>query len=348
MIGFDQAAWLLLAPLALLPLLRPAGLALANTWAAQQPLDLASRALDIGLRAAAVLALAGVVFGLAGPHLPETPVQRQGQGAEIVLVLDRSRSMDQPFAGTRRDAPTGTSPEALNYYFRLRGEQARTSKGQVARELLSDFAASRPSDRFAMVAFSNLPLRVLGFTSHKEVVQAAIEAGNQGRGLSETNIARALQAALAMFDERPYTGSRVILLVSDGGDRLDVDARRNIAELARRHRVGINWVYLRAPNGARLQQAAELSLEQAEAQADSLPELFLDRFLGSLGVPYRAYEADDPQDLQRAIADIDRLEKLPISWTETLPRQDLSAWPFALALLAVLGLLAARHWEIRP
>lgn len=351
MIAFDHPGLLALLPLALLPLLpalRNAGHEVANTWLASQPADLASRLLDGALRAAAVLALGGVLLALAGPHRPETQLLRQGQGAEIVLVLDRSRSMDQAFAGARRDAPRGTGPEALNYYHQLRAQEGRTNKGQVARQLLSEFATGRPADRFGMVAFSNVPMRTLGFTNKPEVIQAAIQAGNIGRGLSETNIARALQAALLYFEDRPYTGSRVVLLVSDGGDRLDVDARRNITELARKHRVGFNWIYIRSPRSPGLQRDTAIDLAEAEAQADSVPELFLDRFFQSLQVPYRAYEADDPESLERAIDDIDRLENLPISWRETLPRADLAQWAYAVALAAVLALLLARRLEIRP
>jgi len=35
-----------------------------------------------------------------------------------------------------------------------------------------------------------------------------------------------------------------------------------------------------------------------------VPEVFLHRFFGSMGTPYRAYEAEDPESLQKAIADV--------------------------------------------
>lgn len=361
--SFDTPWLLALLPLALLPLLRQPGEALANTWLVAQARDWPSDVLGWALRAAAVLAMAAAVFGMAGPHRPELQVERQGQGAEIVLVIDRSRSMDQSFAGARSAAPTGTGPEALAYYSNLRANEARASKGQVARQMLGEFAQRRPADRFGMVAFSNLPMRVLGFTSKPEVIQAAIQAGNVGRGLSETNIARALQSALAYFEDRPYTGSRIVLLVSDGGDKLDVDARRIIAEQARKHRVGITWIYIRSPRSPGLMrdagaaasppraptEGADLSAPEsaADPQAEIAPEIFLDRFFQGLQVPYRAYEADDPESLQRAIADLDRLENLPIAYLDTVPRRDLSGWAFGTALAAVLLLLLARRLEIR-
>ena len=346
--SFDMPWLLALLPLALLPLRSQPGTAVANTWLVAQPRDLASSLLGLALRAAAVLAIAGALVGMAGPHQPELQVERQGQGAEIVLVLDRSRSMDQSFAGARTNAPTGTGPEALAYYSNLRANESRASKGQVARQMLAEFAQRRPADRFGMVVFSNLPLRVLGFTSKPEIIQAAIQAGNIGRGLSETNIARALLSALAYFEDRPYTGSRIVLLVSDGGDKLDTDARNLITEQARKHRVGITWIYIRSPRSTGLMRDVVVDPSQASAQEELAPEQFLDRFFQGMQVPYRAYEADDPDSLQHAIDDLDRLENLPITYLDTVPRRDRSGLAFGVALASVLLLLLARRLEIRP
>jgi mxaC protein len=253
--------------------------------------------------------------------------------------------MDQGFAPGRPAPATarGTGPEALDYYTSLTPGRLRESKGKVARQLLSQFTAQRPDDRFALVVFSTLPMTVLDFTQKSEVIQAAIEAGNIGRGLSETNIGRALDAALALFEDRPYTGSRIIMLVSDGGDRLDPDTREHLAYAMRKQRVSVYWLYLRTANSPGL----TLADGDSAAAAESVPELLLHRFFDSLETPYRAYEAGDSQALQRAIADVNRLEKLPITYQDLVPRRDLSAWGHALALLAVLLLLAARLAEIR-
>ena len=65
------------------------------------------------------------------------------------------------------------------------------------------------------------------------------------------------------------------------------------------------------------------------------------------GVTYRAYEAENPEALRNAIDEVNRLENLPITYIDTLPRRDLAPWCHALALLAVAGLLAASLTEIR-
>ena len=337
----DWPWMLLLLPLALLPLRREAGQWLANSWAAQQQPDLPSRLLHGALRLAAVLAIAASVLALAGPHRGEQTVERLGRGAEIVLLLDRSRSMDQSFGVASGPAPRGTGADAVTHYMRLR-HQGRP-KAEVARELLARFAAARPDDAYAMIAFSSVPLRALDFTEKPDAVQAAIAAVDIGRGLAETHIGLALEQALALFEDRPYAGSRIVMLVSDGGDRLDPDERERITRLVRRHRVSIYWLYLRSANSPGLLSGAQA----ASGGADNEPEAFLHRFFSAMGTPYRAYEADHPEALEQAMADVARLENLPRTWHDTLPRQDFSRAAAGLALACVLLLLLADRWTIR-
>lgn len=343
--SFDQPGWLWLLPLALLPLWTPPAQALAHAGHGFMPRDRLSAGLAWALRSVGMLALAALLFGLAGPHRPEVEVERVGQGAEIVLVLDRSRSMDQGFAGARPAGPRpkGTGADAIDYYSSQSPGRLRNSKGKVARQLLSDFAAKRSSDRFGMIVFSTLPIRVLEFTQKEEVIQAAIAAGNIGRGLSETNIGLALESALSSFDERPYTGSRIVMLVSDGGDRLDDDSRERIAYQARKQRVAIYWLYLRSGNSPGL----KLETGEAPENADTVPEYLLHRFFESMGTPYRAYEASDSDALQQAIEAVNQLENLPITYLDSVPRRDLSPLCFGAALAAVLLLLGASLMEIR-
>ena len=343
---FDQPALLWLLPLALLPLLRSRAGAMSHAWLAPMPRDVLSELWQWALQAAAVLGLLALVVGMAGPYWPEYTVERVGHGAEIVLLLDRSLSMDQGFAGGRgmpTAVPAGRGPEVLEFYAKLRAAEARQSKGQVARELLAEFAAKRPQDRFGMVVFSTLPIPVLGFTQKGEAIQAAISAGNIGRGLSETNIGLALQSALGFFANRPYTGSRIVMLISDGGDRLDVDARERVAHLARKHRVSLYWLYLRSARSPGLTPAQG----DAPESADTVPEYLLHRYFGSLGTPYRAYEAENPRALQAAIDDVNRLENLPITMFDTVPRRDLSPFGYAAALACVLLMLGANLVEMR-
>ena len=83
------------------------------------------------------------------------------------------------------------------------------------------------------------------------------------------------------------------------------------------------------------------------SNVDTVPEYFLHRFFASLGTPYKAYEAENPQALQKAIDDVNRLENLPITYLDTVPRRDLSQLGYGIALACVLALLGANLMEIR-
>jgi len=335
--GFAQPLWLWLAPLAAVPLLTDGAAQRRHGWLALLPRDRASTLLQWALRSLGVLAVLAIVAGQAGVYRPEYEIERVGRGAEIVLLLDRSRSMDERFVvrGTGGPAP-GT---AAWYAYNQADGSERISKGQAARRILGEFAARRSEDRFAMTLFSTLPIGLFDFTQKPDIVQAAIAAGEVGRGLNETDIAAALLHGLARFDRRPYTGSRIVLLVSDGGDHIDPDARLRIAERLREQRVSLYWIYIRSARSPGLAGTAS-----AGGAADVVPEVALDRFFRSTGAPYRVYEAESPEALKQAVDDVGRLENLPISYAERVPRRDLSTWAYTVALGAVLLLLASR-WK---
>lgn len=324
-----EPAWLVLAPLAALPLLRRAPDTVGFSWLGLVPRDLLSTLLGWALRLLAAAVILAILLGLAGLHRPGVPVERVGRGAEIVVLLDRSRSMDDLLI-----------PRGGQLTLASRGE----SKGALARRLLAEFAAQRPADLLAMVLFSASPIPVLPFTQRQEMIQAAIAAGGVGRGLSDTDIGRGLVSAAALFDQRPYTGSRLVLLVSDGGAQLDPDARERIATQLKRNRIALYWIYIRSVNGPGLEPAAG----ESEAAAYT-PERSLHRYFESIGTPYRAYTAQDPEALAHAIADVARLENLPIHYVELLPQRDLASACYALAaagavLSLAVALLRVRGW----
>ncbi|HET7864064.1 MAG TPA: vWA domain-containing protein [Burkholderiaceae bacterium] len=325
-------AWVLWGlPLALLPLWRRQGAeATAYPWLDLVPRDGWSTALDWALRLAAALAIAATLVSLAAPYRAEERVERLGQGAEIVLVLDRSRSMDEePARGVN------------NLIGRASGYDAE-SKSAAARRVVSQFAAQRPHDAFGLVLFSNVPIPFLPFTQKQEVIQAALAAGSVGKGLGDTDIGRALLAGAQYFEARPYVGSRILLLISDGGARLDTEMRERIGAALKQHKIGVYWLYLVGRWGRRLVLDGSLDGPAHDAERDALPEQSLHHYFSGLGLPYRVYEADDPQAIQRAIDDVARVEQRPIQFMETLPRRDFMPWSLGTALVAVLLWLAAQ------
>lgn len=316
----DHPAWLLGLAAALLPWLWHGQRRIG--WASLQalPADRLSATLDLMLRGLASLALAAAAFSLAGAHLQGAPVERTGTGAHLVVVLDRSASMSDSFAGTASRS----------------GEE---SKGEAAARLLDAFVAQRPHDLFGVVFFSTAPMRVLGLTGDHVGVRAAI-ASSAARGVGLTNISAGLTMALESFRDQPRSGSRVLLLVSDGAANIDARAQRTIRRLFEEHQAQLYWIYLRSPSGN-----SPTRLPSPDAGADVAPEYYLDRFFNDLGAPYRLYEADNPRALAGAIEDVSRLQNLPLRYLQAQPRRELAPWLDTLALACVLGLLAAHAME---
>ena len=322
--------WVLaLLALAALPVLRPLASAIPYSRVRLVPADPLSRRIDAALRAIGMIAIVSLVLAASGLHRPAYEVERIGHGAHMVLLLDRSTSMDRPFAGQR-----AANTVALG---------RRGSKGEVARELLAKFVAERRNDRFGMVVFSTFPIPVLRPTDHHEVVQASIAAGNMGRGLAETDIGAGLEQALRYFEGKPYTGARIVVLVSDGAGEISRTPRLRIAHGMRRLRVSLYWIYIRSARGPVIFDSADTG--RAAVATEMTPERALHEFFSGMGSSYRAYTAESPADLERAIADVNRLQNLPVRYRETIGRRDLSGMCLAVAFSGLLVLVAAKLAE---
>lgn len=330
---FDFAhPWaLLLLPLTVLPLLRRRRDTLPFSYAPWLPKDPLGQIAGWLWRILAAVAIFSTVIALAGLGKPQTQVARVGRGAEILVLMDRSRSMDDhmlPSDWRKID-------RSLLIHHLARGQP----KAKVARDLLSKFVAERPDDRFGLMFFSTKPLSVVSFTQHDEVVQAGITAADIGRGLANTEVGRALLAAIAEFDRRSYSGSRIILLVSDGGAYLDDETKQKVLAGLARNRIALYWIYLRSYNSP--------TLDNTDPDRSSAPEMALHTFFQSLRTPYKAYQAEVPEDLQKAVADVGKQQNFPLDFMEEVPRQDYSRRFIAAAAICCLLLLLGRSLALR-
>jgi mxaC protein len=314
-LGFDHPWLLVLLALAALPFLA-SPLRLSSVPSGDVvPDDPLSTVIGVGLSVLGALAIAGLVLGLSGLHRRDQVIERRGVGANIVLLLDRSSSMDSTFANR--------SPEGRE-----------ESKSVAARRLLTDFAARRPADRVAVAAFSTAPMPIVPMTDHHEAVRAAIAAIDRPGGA----------LAFSMFDDASSETSRALVLVSDGAAVIDRRVQDALRDAARRDPVRLYWLFLRT------QGSKGISDKPPPGEPDIpqvYPERHLDIFLKSLGLPYRAFEARGASDVSAAIREIDQLEQRPTTFKETIPRQDLDWLCYLIAALASALLLAAKLMERR-
>src|SRR5690554_6725806 len=325
--SWSQPYLLYLLPLAILPWLS------RNTekqivWQALLPDDVMSLVISWCLRLSASLCIAALIMAIAGPYIPEYLVERSGQGAEVVILLDRSRSMDQPFA--RR------------YGYRLSTKMDfKQSKRSVARYYLTEFVNNRPDDRFVYVFFSEQATGILPLTYSKETTLATIEAGGLGRGLTKTDIAAALKKSAEMFEGEIYRGARIVLLISDGGQLLSTEQEQQISRLLDENNLSLYWIYLRSVNGMTLEeQPGESVLWQGA------PERHLHHFFKTLKVPYQAFEAGSLEQFSAAINTIDQQHYQTLLLQERIPRQSLADYFLWVALGSLLLLTASQLYTL--
>jgi mxaC protein len=316
------ALWLL--PLALLPWLTSGRTACVWNSLGNVPFDRASSWIDRGLRALATIAIIALVLALAGPARHNESIERVSSGAHVALVIDRSGSMNSTFAGRTPDG----------------GEE---SKAAASRRLLNDFVARREHDRVGIVAFSTSPMFVLPSTDHRAAIRAAIDAIDQP-GLAYTDVARGLAMAFSLFDERDPVASQAILLVSDGAAVIDRRVQEKLRAAFASRPLHLYWLFLRTERSSGI---FDVPTDPSDDTPQIMPERHLHLFFQTLGVPYRAFEAESAAELAKAIDTIDQAERGEVRWLEPVPQRDLSRFAFATAAIACLALIAAKLAEVR-
>ena len=311
--------WLLWAlPLAALPLLDYGARTFAYPRTADWPADAASTWLRTLLRATGSLSVAALVVASAAPYLEGGTQVLSGQGAEIVIVLDRSGSMSEPMIGAN-------------------GEGGRhEAKINAARRVLLDFMRLRPGDTFGMTTFNASPIGVAPLSEDRGLVEAGLESA-EARSEGYTAPASALALALDYFRDRPQTAARIVLLVSDGGATIKEENREKLRALFSERHASLIWIYTRGDG------EPSITAPRRSADTDSFS---LHEFFGGMGSPYEMFEVTSSEGLEHAVSEVGRLTNLPTRYEQRLPRRDLAAPLFILALIGIVLLILARSMEV--
>lgn len=294
-------------------------------WSQFVPDDPVSKVIGFARKLLVSIALACLILSLTGPYVPEKKIERIGEGAEVVVLVDRSRSMDNAFAikGQLLMASVGKSD----------------SKRRVATKYLLEFVDKRPDDRFGFVLFSEKALDLLPLTYNKDTIRATVNASASGKGLSETNIANALIKAAEMYNGQTYRGSRIVLLVSDGGQEFNDEVKSEIAELYKRKDLTLYWLYMRSITGMTLDGKEGDNLLWTET-----PERKLHAFFKSLKIPYYPFEIESMKTFSQAIDTIDQQQYQPLIVEETIPREKKTAHFFVVAMIVMFILMLAQFY----
>lgn len=333
---YPHFLWLMLA--AILPFIghgiRLQSYAALHDW----PADRFSAVMRWMLRGLAALALLALALAVATPYTEGGSVEKIGKGAEIVVVLDRSGSMSEGLKGHEqgRQSQNDAQPQPTVPFL---------SKIEAARTVLLKLMQARSADTFGVVAFNAAPISVAPLSSDRALAEAALRsAQSQSTGFTARN--RALALGLDYFANRPYTATRLILLVSDGDAVIEPDDQKVLRQLFQQYRAQLVWIYVR---GEREQSILDTVIAGDNEVEDPIVEAALAKQASAsmhsvfqqLGMPYQAFEVDDAAGLNLAIQAVANATNKPTRYQYRLPRQDYAGGCYVLSalLMAVLFLL---------
>ncbi|HEY0906457.1 MAG TPA: vWA domain-containing protein [Methylophilus sp.] len=313
--------FLLLLPLAGVPFWLRSRHALPYSWLEMVPVDPLSERMHLIVKAATALLLLSLVLALAGPQGDSHAEPKVGKGAQSVFVIDRSVSMDHPFAGQSN------------------GGHAAEIKSAAARRLITAFIDSRPDDMMGVVGFTNSALYGMKITTNRDGIHAAIQAAT-GPALNQTNIGAGITNAVTLFESIDSTGSRAIVLLSDGAGKLSPHVKYQLRQQLVGKKLNLYWIVLREPD--------DISIFTDNVyDEERVPEaIALDRFFHSLNIKYKAFEADNATALESALREIDAKERNVIQYSIMIPGHDYAKDLILLALLLGLGLVMIKHIRI--
>ncbi|MDF1587724.1 MAG: VWA domain-containing protein [Gammaproteobacteria bacterium] len=287
------------------------------------PKDLLSDNLSWLVRALAATTVIALTIAAAAPFTEGGTETKIGNGAEIVMVLDRSGSMSENLV--RQDPLI---------------QKKSTTRIQASRDVLLKFLDQRQADTFGLVAFNASAIAVAPLSSDRELARAALKSA-ESYSSGNTALSQALEVGLNYFKDRPLTATRVLLLVSDGDAKIKTEEKDVLQQLFHQYQVQLMWIYVQDDDDHFL-DVADLSRMDGAIDTD----VALHQSFQSLGVPYSAFEVSSKPGLQRAIAEISRMTNQSTRYEFRLPRQDFASYFYWLALILLCLLFWLKQHEI--
>ena len=317
--SFAHPLWLILLPLSALPFIASISdkTAISNIKIFEQ--DGISKKITMLCRSLMSLIIVLLIVILANPWSKSTSITEIGKGAQLVFLIDRSVSMAKPFIGD--------------------DDNKSEIKSLAARRILKDFISQRPSDMIGIVGFSNSALYASKITKNRSYTYAAIDAAT-GSSINQTNIGSGITSGLFMFSEIETTGSQALVLLSDGAGKISKRVKERIAEMLNEKKINLYWIIIKEPNDVSL-FSGNTYLEGREPTV-----IKLDNFFQSLNTEYKAYEAENPDALSSAIADIDQKEKKPIKIERDIPGKNYNPSILKLLFVLIVSLIAIKNIKV--
>lgn len=285
-----------------------------------------------------LLVFALAIGALAGPRRVNDQSETESSGVDILLVFDLSWSM-----------------MALD----MGGEGERTTRFDIAQQVLKDFIARRPADRIGLVVFSGVPYFVSPLTLNHDWIQTNLNRLHIGmvRELG-TAIGDATAMAVKRIAGVKDSKSRIIILLTDGDNNKGELDPVPAAEVARAMKARLYTIGIGKDEPTPL-PAFDTSNGHLRYDAFGQPLMTSTilqpanyAVLGKMAdlANGRFYRATNRQELESIYDDIDRLERTEVKLRHHRTYTPLFMWPLtaAFGLLLVEQVLAQTRFRRVP
>ena len=248
---------------------------------------------------------------LMRPQWLEPYTETRAEGYDLMLAVDASHSM-----------------EAMDFTV----NDAQVTRMAVLKGVLNKFINNRTGDRVGLIVFGSQAYTIAPLTYDLDSVRQQLDDVVPNIAGQGTAMGDAIGLGVKKLRERPE-GSRVLILVADGGNSAGTIAPIDAARLAALEGIRIYTIGV----GSSLDSVQIMESGRLVARDDlGLDEKVLRDIAG---IAYGAYfRATDTRALEEIYARIDELEKTRAESRMVLIPHPLYLWTLGLALLLLLGL----------
>lgn len=188
------------------------------------------------------------VIALASPVLTKSYTNSKKEGRDIVLILDSSQSMQQPFDTSYR------------------------SRFEVLKSVIVDFIKKRKNDRIGMITFADIAFIASPLTFEKKFLKEITKMQKMGAAGQRTAINDAIVQSYALL-EKSKAKSKIAILLTDGIDNMSKVVFKDVENLIEERDIKLYAIGVgragRDYNGAYLQALSDAGKGKAYGASDA-------------------------------------------------------------------------------
>ena len=274
-----------------------------------------------------LLALGCFILALARPQTAETLSHSEASGIDIMLALDVSGSMLAEDINIGRD---------------------HANRIEAVKKITGDFIEGRPADRIGIVAFAGRPYLVSPLTLDHDWLLQNLERVRIGLAEDGTAIGSALASCANRLKDRKESKSKIIILLTDGGNNAGKITPPTAAEAAKTLGIKIYTIGV-GSNGMAPIPVTDQFGRKVTRMIPADVDIPLLKQLAQIGGG-EFFRATDGHALEDIFKQIDKLEKTTVEFSEKKRTNDLFEWFLAVgaALLTTHMLLDQTIWRRIP